>query len=116
MDLGMNPVLRLSATPTMEHTFYEKANQRQLVFQPQGEQALFQSLNGSIYLHAPESLTHLADIDPKRIGKVAVARKPLRDILDKREEKGLFGITSSTISSYCNNKSFNLLTTATTFS
>jgi len=96
MDLGMNPVMRLSPTPAMEHTFYKKANQRQLVFQPQGDQALFQSLNGSIYLHAPESLTHLADIDPKRIGRVAVARKPLREILDKREEKGLFGWTLCT--------------------
>jgi aminopeptidase len=96
MDLGMNPLLRLSPTPTMEHTFYYKANQRQLVFQPSGDQALFQSLNGSIYLHAPESLTHLADIDPKRIGKVAIARKPLRDILDRREEKGRFGWTLCT--------------------
>jgi aminopeptidase len=96
MDLGMNPVMRLSPTPTMEHTFYEKANLRQLVFQPPGDEALFRNLNGSIYLHAPDSLTHLADIDPKRIGKVAVARKPLRDILDKREEKGRFGWTLCT--------------------
>lgn len=96
MDMGMNPVLRLSPTPTMEHTFYVGANQRQLVFQPPGDEALFQSLNGSVYLHAPDSLTHLADIDPKRIGKVAVSRKPLRDILDRREEKGHFGWTLCT--------------------
>ena len=48
MDMGMNPVLRLSPTPTMEHTFYARANQRQLVFQPPGDEALFQSLNRSV--------------------------------------------------------------------
>ena len=44
-------------------------------------------------LHGPTSLTHLADIDPKRIGKVAVAMKPLRDIMRKREEQGKLGWT-----------------------
>jgi aminopeptidase len=50
-------------------------------------------LNGSIFLYAPESITHLGSIDPKRIGRVAVARKPLRDILDQRDDQGLFGWT-----------------------
>ena len=38
-------------------------------------------------------LPHLSRIDPKRIGRVAVARKPLRDILDQRDDQGLFGWT-----------------------
>ena len=41
-------------------------------------------------------MTHLSDVDPKRIGKVAVAGKYLRDILNKRDEKGLFGWTLCT--------------------
>jgi len=83
----------LSATSTMELTFYALANPAQLVFQAPGDRELCEHLNGSIYLHAPESLTHLSVIDPRKIGKAAVARKPLRDILTRREEKGLFGWT-----------------------
>jgi len=93
LDLGMNPILRLTYNSTMDRNFYEKANNSQLLFQPPGEKELYESLNGGIYLHAPESLTHLGHIDPKRIGKSAVARKPLRDILWKREEEGNFGWT-----------------------
>lgn len=93
LDLGMNPVMRLGATSVMEHNFYEKANNRQLVFKGPWEEEFYKSLNGSISLRAPESLTHLGDIDPKRIGKATVARKPLRDILWKREDEGSFGWT-----------------------
>jgi aminopeptidase len=93
LDRGMNPVLRGGMTPTMERNFYKKAKEKQLVFQPPGDKELCQRLNGAVYLNAPESLTHLVDVNPGRIGKVAVARKPLRDILVKREERGRFGWT-----------------------
>ena len=53
--------------------------------------------NGSIFLRAPDSLTHLSDIDPKKIGKTLVAQKPLRDILRKREEEGVYGWTLCTL-------------------
>jgi aminopeptidase len=91
LNMGMNPIPRTGLTPNMERNFFEKANNRQLVFQTPGEMELCKNLNGSIYLYAPESLTHLSLIDPKRIGKAVVARKPLRDILDKRDELGKFG-------------------------
>ena len=93
LEMGMNPVLRPGLTSKMEHNFFEKANNRQLVFLTPGEKELYNNLNGGIYLHAPESLTHLSDIDPGRIGKAILARKPFRDILDKREEIGVFGWT-----------------------
>jgi aminopeptidase len=93
LDMGMNPILRLTSDPRMDRNFYEKANNRQLIFQVPGEKELYENLNGGMYLHAPESLTHLGHIDPKRIGRAAVARKPLRDILWKREEDGHFGWT-----------------------
>jgi len=93
LEMGMNPVLRMDFTSRMEQTFFEKSNNRQVVFQAPGEREFFESLNGSIYLHSPESITHLSHIDPKKIGKAAVARKPLRDILWKREEQGVFGWT-----------------------
>jgi aminopeptidase len=93
LHAGLHPILRLRSTPRVEHTFYHDADARQLVFLPPGEKKLYESLNGAIYLFSPRSLTHLSDVDPKRIGRAAVAAKSLRDILDRREERGLFGWT-----------------------
>ena len=93
LDMGMHPVLRVDSTSKIQRCFYKKANNKQLVFQPPGEKELYNHLNGSIYLHAPESLTHLSDVDPRKISKTLISRKPLRDILDKREEMGAFGWT-----------------------
>jgi hypothetical protein len=66
---------------------------KQLVYIPPGEEMLFAGLNGSISIYAPESLTHLGEIDPKKIGKAAIAKKKLRDLIDKREALGKFGWT-----------------------
>ena len=93
LDMGMHAVLRTGFTPAMELNFYRKANRGQLIFQPPGEKELCEHLNGSVYLHAPESLTHLGEVDPKKISKAVLSRKPLRDTLEKREQMGLFGWT-----------------------
>ncbi|MDP3283611.1 MAG: aminopeptidase [Desulfobacterales bacterium] len=93
LKMGINPVLRANSTPVMERSFYDISNSRQLVFTPPGEEELYKNINGSIFLHAPESITHLSGIDPGKIGKATVARKHLRDIIDKREEEGAFGWT-----------------------
>ncbi len=93
LKMGMNPVLRMSATPVMERSFFDNANIKQLIFTAPGEEELYKKINGSIFLHAPESITHLRFVDPKKIGKATVARKHLKDILDKREEEGAFGWT-----------------------
>jgi aminopeptidase len=97
VEAGMNPVQRMGLTIGMERSFYEKAGVSQLVFHPPGEKELFSNLHGRIYLHAPDSLTHLKSVDPERIGKVLVARKPLRNILEKREQEGLYGWTLCTL-------------------
>ncbi|MBN2466863.1 MAG: aminopeptidase [Deltaproteobacteria bacterium] len=93
LSAGINPVMRSSGTFVMESNLFHRGNDRQLVFQAPGTKELFESLHGSIYLYAPESLTHLKDVDPKRIAIAAVSRKPLRDILFRREETGWFGWT-----------------------
>ena len=93
LDMGMNPVLRADATPVMEHQFFNIAEPRQLVFQPAGEKIFYQHLNGSIFLHAPEAITHLSHIDPNKIAKAVIARKYIRDVLEKREEQALFSWT-----------------------
>ena len=96
VTMGMHPVQRMGITFGMEQGFFEKADSKQLVFIPPGDRELYEHVNGRIFLRAPESLTHLKDIDPARIGKVLVSRKPLKDILDKREEEGLYSWTLCT--------------------
>jgi aminopeptidase len=93
LEMGLNPVRRINPTPAMEKNFFSLASRRQLVFDPPGEKALYQHLNGSIFLHAPASITHLSSIDPKKISRFTLSKKFLRDILDEREQAGLFSWT-----------------------
>lgn len=93
LEMNMHPILRLELFPSLEYQFYHLSNAEQLTFVPPGTKELFRRLNGSIVVHAPESMTHLKDIDPKKIGETLLAQKPLRDILVKKEEAGGFGWT-----------------------
>jgi len=93
LDRGIHPVQRMNPTPAMERYFYLISSGKQLVFLPPGEKELMSRLNGSIFLYAPESITHLGDVDPKRIGRTAVAQKALRDIANQRETRGAFSWT-----------------------
>ncbi len=93
LDRGIHPVQRLVATSGMEHSFYAKSNPAQLTFLAPGDKELYKAISGRIFLHAPESLTHLKEIDPIKIGKAIVARKPLKDILDRREEQRQYSWT-----------------------
>ena len=97
LEMGLIPVLRAGSSPAMEHNFYEMADRRQLTFVGPWEKELSRHMNGSIFLHAPDSLTHLADLDSRKIGQAAVARKPLRDLLREREDQGKYGWTLCTI-------------------
>jgi aminopeptidase len=90
---GIHPVQRMHPTAAMERHFYLLSSHGQLVFLPPGEKELMSRLNGSIFLYAPESITHLSDVDPQKIGKTAVAQKALRDILNQREARGTFSWT-----------------------
>lgn len=90
---GLNPIARLLVTPTMEHNFYALSTTRQLTFLPPGEKNLMARLNGSIMVYAPESLTHLHDIDPRKIARTVRSQKNLRDILNAREARGTYSWT-----------------------
>ncbi|HTZ41124.1 MAG TPA: aminopeptidase [Syntrophales bacterium] len=90
---GVHPVLRSGLTPTMEKNYFSLSGKDQLTFLAPGDRELCEHLNGSIYLYAPVSLTHLRDVDPKKIAVATVARKVLKDILDKRDSEGTFGWT-----------------------
>lgn len=86
-------IVRSLSTPDMEKSFYGLTDKKQRIFKGRWEDIFFKSLNGNMFVSAPESLTHLKDIDPMRMNETAIARKPFREILEKREEKGDFGWT-----------------------
>lgn len=91
-----NVTLQALPTPAMEEAFYNLTDSRQRAWVQAGTVPLYEHLTGNIFLHAPASLTHLKHTDPVRIAEAAKARKPLRDILDAREERGLLGWTLCT--------------------
>lgn len=93
IDRGLNVVVRPGLSSAMERNFYSKAKKAQLIFVAPGEQELTKALNGSISLIAPESLTHLAEVDPKSIAEVLVSRKFLRDITQANEALGTYSWT-----------------------
>jgi aminopeptidase len=93
LDMGIHPVQRMVSTFGMEKSFYQKADPKQLTFIAPGDKELYKNINGRIFLIAPESLTHLKDIDPAKIGKAMVARKTIKDILNKREESRQYSWT-----------------------
>ncbi len=90
---SLQPVVRWNPTVRMEHDFYALGEDKQLTFHPPGTKELLRAAHGAIHLRAPESLTHLRDVRPERISLATLARKPLREILDVREQRGLFGWT-----------------------
>jgi len=93
IERGLHPVLRSGLTPVMERNFYGLSDSKQITFLAPGDRELCERLNGSIYLYAPASLTHLRDVDPRKIAAATVARKVLKDILDRRDSEGSFGWT-----------------------
>jgi len=93
LDKKYNPILRFMSPEGFQQALYSKADDKQLAYIPAGEADFQESLNGLIALRAPEDLTALKNINPARIGKAAVARKPIRDILDRTEQAGKFSWT-----------------------
>lgn len=84
---------RAERPETLSKIFYTQADKRQLQNMAAGEKEFHESVNGMIALRAPMSLTNLKNTDPAKIAVAAVARKPFRDILDRREQNGQFSWT-----------------------
>jgi len=93
---GFNVVFNFLSTPAIERSFYEHSDEKQRGFLGSWDKELYNNLNGYVYINAPSSLTHLKDIDTKRQSQAAIARKPLWEIRNKREEKGQFAWTLCT--------------------
>ena len=90
---GLNPVVRITPPSQLEKGYYTGAEQDQLSFVVPGDRELYERLDGLISLLAPDSITHLKDTPPTKIATAALARKYLRDILDRREAERRFGWT-----------------------
>ncbi|SDN71526.1 Leucyl aminopeptidase (aminopeptidase T) [Desulfonauticus submarinus] len=93
LEMRLNPVLRITWPPEIEKTFFSYANEEQIKFKTPGDKELYSNLNGLISLLAPESLTHLENIDPAKIGLFTLSKKYLREILEERENNQEFGWT-----------------------
>jgi aminopeptidase len=92
-----NVITRALSSPVMEKDFFNYTDKKQRTFIGKWETVFFENLNGNIYLSAPTSLTHLKDVDPKKINETSIARKPLRKIMERREETGRFSWTLCTL-------------------
>jgi aminopeptidase len=93
---GFNVIFQFLPTPGLTHDFYKYSDDKQRGCLGDWEKTLYGELNGYVFIHAPASLTFMKDIDPKRQSQVAIAKKPLFDIRNKREEKGQFAWTLCT--------------------
>ncbi len=87
------PIVRANTPEDFARSFYTLSDEKQLAYVAAGEKEFQAGLNGLISLRAPQDLTALKTVDPARIGRAAVARKPLREILDRTEQEGLFAWT-----------------------
>ncbi|ACC98742.1 Peptidase M29 aminopeptidase II [Elusimicrobium minutum Pei191] len=92
----LNPVMQVLSSENITKDFYQISDDSQLKFMPKWQLEMQKGINGLIALRAPASLDHLKDVDPKKMSLTALARKPAKEILDKREAEGSFGWTLST--------------------
>jgi len=88
---GWHTETRIASTDNMIYNYYKSATDEQLGFIMPWAKLRAESINGYIAIMADNDLFNLESIDPKRFSIGALARKPLRDIWDKRESEGKFG-------------------------
>ena len=93
LEKGLNPVVRMNPPSGLEKGYFSLAGAEQLSFVVPGDRELYDHLGGLASLLAPDSITHLKDIPPTKIATFSLARKYLRDILDRREAVREFGWT-----------------------
>jgi aminopeptidase len=90
---GYNVFPKAYLSEKMSRDFFTFANDAQLTLLPEWDAVFNENLNGMVALRAPQDLKNLKNADAKKIGKAAATKKKLREILDAREQKGLFSWT-----------------------
>ena len=92
-EKGMVPLPVAEPTAKMQHDRLEYANNKRLTIEIPGKRELYGSLAGTIRLIAPQSLTHLMDVDPEQSDISRRGAQPLENILHHREQLGEYGWT-----------------------
>lgn len=93
LERGLHVFPTMRKTAKMEKDFFALSQNHQLQFCDPVTRALARNTNGTIYLYAPSSITHLKDVDQKKMAMYAVSRKPIDKITDVSGNKGLYGWT-----------------------
>lgn len=88
---GWHVETKIADTDNMVYNYYRDATDEQLGFIMPWAKLKAESVNGHIAIMADNDLFNLRSIDPKRFSISALARKPIREIWDKRESEGKFG-------------------------
>ncbi len=90
---GFVPLPTLMPTPRLEFDFFTKAGAKRLGILRPGDLDLYSALSGGITILAPESLTHLTDVDSERMAIAQSARAKLTALLRAREAEHAYGWT-----------------------
>lgn len=92
-EMGFNVSVVFEDTPRIDVDSYNLASDDQIKWMAPWAKHIYKNIHGNIYVDAPTSITHLKDVDPKKISMASKASRPIWDILDKREEQGDYGWT-----------------------
>jgi aminopeptidase len=93
LERGWQPVLQVLPTQSMELDYFTVATDEQIGWLYPWWKDQYQHVRGNIFVHAPTSLTHLKDTDPKKHQLNARTVKPWRDFVTAQEQKDLFAWT-----------------------
>ena len=88
---GYNVITQVMPSPVMEKELYDNANDDQLQWVPPWSFTRCEQQHGNIIIYGSEILENLRYCDPNKIALNAKGQKPLRDILNTREDAGDFG-------------------------
>lgn len=92
-EKGAHVEVRLRPTPRMERSFYSEASRKQLVYKTPGSSQYHKRLGATISIPAPDSLTHMAGVDPSAAAERAKTLRYIREIHDERELDGHYSWT-----------------------
>ncbi|MBT7283625.1 MAG: aminopeptidase, partial [Elusimicrobiaceae bacterium] len=89
----IHTIISMLPTAKISKDFFANADDIMLKNIPAGRPQFIKSLNGYIVLRATEDLLSLKNIKPKKLTTATIAKKKIRDIMNKREQTGDFGWT-----------------------
>lgn len=88
--MGRIPVPRAEPTPHMQREFYNQANNKRLTFEIPGDRELCQHLAGGLRLVATPPAEILAGVDPELMRIAQQGKRPLQDLLLRKEQSGSY--------------------------